>query len=108
LSGWGVPVRARSAELVVILTFAIPAAPPAAEPPPSHGPASARAPVDEATRASASEAYRSLPLGFEPNLGQTDSQVKFLARGRGVTWFLTSTDAVLARRGAALRMRLQG
>jgi hypothetical protein len=39
--------------------------------------------------------YARLPLGFEPNEGQTDSQVKFLARGRRYTLFLTATEAVL-------------
>ena len=29
-----------------------------------------------------------LPLGFEPNQGQTDPQVKFLARGAADAWFL--------------------
>src|SRR5262245_25356454 len=33
---------------------------------------------------------------FEPNLGQADPQVQFLARGRGHTLFLTRDEAVLA------------
>src|SRR5438552_9623315 len=37
-----------------------------------------------------------LPISFEPNQGQTDSQVKFLARGAGYELFLTSSQAVLA------------
>lgn len=37
----------------------------------------------------------SLPLFFEPNQGQTDPQVKFLARGAGYGLFLTSDEAVL-------------
>src|SRR6266404_5104641 len=37
-----------------------------------------------------------LPMSFEANQGQTDSQVKFLSRGRGYTLFLTSTQAVLS------------
>ncbi len=36
------------------------------------------------------------PLSFEPNLGQTDPSVQFLARGRGYTVFLTPHEAVLA------------
>ena len=40
--------------------------------------------------------YGKLPIYFEPNLGQTDSQVKFIARGSGVTTFLTATEAVFA------------
>lgn len=39
--------------------------------------------------------YAGLPLHFEVNGGQTDSRVKFLARGHGSTLFLTSTEAVL-------------
>jgi hypothetical protein len=39
--------------------------------------------------------YGKLPLGFEANAGQTDGRVKFLARGRGYTIFLTGNAAVL-------------
>lgn len=39
--------------------------------------------------------YRKLPLSFEANAGQADSQVKFLSRGRGYTLFLTGNQAVL-------------
>jgi uncharacterized repeat protein (TIGR01451 family) len=42
------------------------------------------------------ENYGKLPLSFEVNQGQTDEQVKFLARGEGYTLFLTSQEAVLA------------
>ena len=42
------------------------------------------------------EAYGRLPLSFEANEGQTDRQVRFLARGPGYTLFLTSSaEAVL-------------
>src|SRR2546426_9921070 len=44
------------------------------------------------------QSYWKLPLSFERNDGQTDSQVKFLSRGRGYTLFLTPTEAVLALR----------
>jgi hypothetical protein len=40
-------------------------------------------------------AYGKLPLDFEENQGQTDSHVKFVARGNGYTLFLTGTDATL-------------
>ena len=51
----------------------------------------------------------SLPLNFEPNAGQTDSSVEFLARGGGYTLFLTDGDAVLQLEDqSALRMRLTG
>jgi len=36
-----------------------------------------------------------LPVRFEPNLGQTDPRVRFLAHGRGYTLFLTASAAVL-------------
>ncbi len=41
-------------------------------------------------------AYGQLPLHFEANQGQTDPQVRFLARGPGYTVFLTPTEAVVA------------
>ena len=53
-------------------------------------------------------APRGLPFSFEPNLGQTDPRVKFLARSRGMTLFLTSTEAVLLTTRCAVRMRLVG
>jgi len=37
-----------------------------------------------------------LPLAFEANQGQTDPQVKYMARGNGYTLFLTATDTVFA------------
>src|SRR6266567_7872238 len=43
--------------------------------------------------------FGSLPVAFEPNLGQTDPQVKYLARGNGYTLFLTSSEAVLSLAG---------
>ena len=42
--------------------------------------------------------FGKLPLSFEINRGQTDSQVKFLSRGSGYALFLTSNEAVLALR----------
>jgi hypothetical protein len=52
-----------------------------------------------------------LPLVFEPNQGQTDSQVKFLAHGANYGLFLTADQAVLAldkspKEVAVLRMAL--
>ncbi len=40
--------------------------------------------------------YGAIPLHFEANVGQTDSQVKFLTRGSGYSLFLTTDEAVLA------------
>jgi hypothetical protein len=53
----------------------------------------ATAPVTDSARIRA--AYGQLPLSFEANSGQTDSRVKFLARGDGYTVFLTDRDATL-------------
>lgn len=41
------------------------------------------------------KSYGNLPLRFEANVGQTDTQVKFISRGSGYTMFLTSDEAVL-------------
>jgi hypothetical protein len=41
-----------------------------------------------------------LPLAFEANEGQSDPQVKYMARGNGYTLFLTGSDAVFAVRSA--------
>ena len=35
-------------------------------------------------------------MAFEPNVGQTDAQVQYLARGRGYTAFLTRSGVTLA------------
>jgi hypothetical protein len=40
--------------------------------------------------------YGKLPLSFEANQGQTNAQVKFLARGQGYTLFLTPTETILS------------
>ena len=50
--------------------------------------------------------YGRLPLGFEANAGQTDGRVKFLARGRGYTVFLTGDAAVLALSNTATAARI--
>jgi len=52
--------------------------------------------VARAGQSHAVEGYGKLPLSFEANQGQTDGQVKFLARGQDYTLFLTSQEAVLA------------
>ncbi len=39
--------------------------------------------------------YAALPLRFEPNMGQTDPSVRFLARVNGYTLFLTSSESVM-------------
>jgi hypothetical protein len=55
------------------------------------------------------ERHAKLPLSFEPNVGQTHSEVRFFSRAPGYVLFLTSTEAVLASDAAApLRMRWAG
>lgn len=63
--------------------------------------------------ASSRPQYGDLALQFEANVGQTDEQVKFLARGRGYTLFLTHAGPVLSLFGPtsahpALRMNMLG
>ncbi|MGH9433911.1 MAG: hypothetical protein ACRD3T_20475, partial [Terriglobia bacterium] len=57
---------------------------------------SRQAAPNAATRARVIQTYGKLPLAFEANYGQTDPQVKFLARGGGYTLFLTGDEAVLS------------
>lgn len=47
-------------------------------------------------RAAAAGRFGSLPLSFEANQGQADSEVRFLSRGAGYSLFLTDSGAVLA------------
>ena len=59
------------------------------------------------------QTYSQLPLSFEANQGQTDKRVRFLARSRGYSLFLTGSEAVLMLQkrqggGAALRTRPLG
>jgi hypothetical protein len=55
-------------------------------------------PVPAAATARIQEGHGRLPMHFEPNLGQTTDEVKFVARGPGYTLFLTADEAVLALR----------
>jgi hypothetical protein len=54
--------------------------------------------------------FAQLPLRFEPNQGQTDPRVNFMARGAGYGLFLTSDQAVLtlhsSRKTSVVRMQL--
>ena len=47
-------------------------------------------------------AFANLPLVFESNQGQSDSEVKFLSRGSGYGLFLTANQAVLTLQHSAL------
>lgn len=67
---------------------------------------------------SAKAAYGRLPIHFEPNVGQTDKSVKYVARGNGYSLFLTGSEAVLSlvkkgkgqipERAAAVRLQFEG
>ena len=71
-------------------------------------------PIEAEQKRQIADAYGRLPISFEPNVGQTDEKVKFLARGQGYALFLTPGEAVLALKKekanehAVLRMRLDG
>ena len=55
--------------------------------------------------------YGRLPLAFEPNLGQTAPEVRFLARGGGMMAFFTDAETVMVLGGseqAVVRMKLAG
>jgi len=43
--------------------------------------------------------HASLPMRFEPNVGQTNPRVRFLTRGNGYTLFLTPSESVLVFSG---------
>ena len=52
--------------------------------------------TDPKAQAKILDQYGKVPLSFEINQGQTDTQVKFLSRTSGYTLFLTGDEAVLA------------
>jgi len=52
--------------------------------------------ISEQANAKSRDTYGRLPISFEPNRGQTNKKVKFLAPGQGYGLFLTSTGAVLS------------
>jgi hypothetical protein len=64
--------------------------------------------VESAAQPRLAEAYGKLPLSFEINKGQADSQVKFLSRGSGYSLFLTGNEAVLALRKPGVRSQDSG
>jgi len=61
--------------------------------------------LDPAVQPRVDQAYGKLPLTFEANRGQTDSQVKFLARSGRSTLFLTSSEALLVLTKAEARAK---
>lgn len=59
-------------------------------------PASAQPTLNAEQRSRIQAGFGALPLAFEANQGQTDPQVKYMARGNGYTVFLTGNDTVFA------------
>src|SRR5579863_6368969 len=49
-----------------------------------------------------------LPLTFEPNRGQSNAQVRYLARTSASTLWLTGKEAVLGTPHGTLRLRFEG
>lgn len=56
----------------------------------------ARIPASAAQSSRVRADLDALPLAFEANQGQTDPQVKYMARGKGYTAFLTADETVFA------------
>jgi hypothetical protein len=50
--------------------------------------------------------YGTLPISFEPNVGQAPIPVEYLARGVGYTVAITAQSAILSFERSALRLRL--
>jgi hypothetical protein len=62
--------------------------------------AASATPVSAAQKKDWARGYGQLPLAFEANQGQADSQVRYLAHGQGYQLFLTGQEAVLSLRQA--------
>src|SRR5262249_13169690 len=59
-------------------------------------PANRSAAGEAAAKHAAGRAFQARALAFEPNCGQTDPRVQFLARVSHPAWFLPGVEAVLA------------
>ena len=60
------------------------------------------------TAAAAGRQSSGVPMVFEPNAGQSDPAVRFIARGRGYTLLLTQGGAVFRSGHGDVRMQLTG
>ena len=60
------------------------------------------------TPARVARQYGKLPLTFEPNLGQVNSEAKFLARGDGYAIFVTPTESILALNSSSKTVGIGG
>src|SRR5215470_15930484 len=65
---------------------------------PMSGTRTAALDISESRTSRLVKMYARQPMRFEANEGQTDANVKFLARGAGYRLFLTSDEAVVALR----------
>jgi len=54
-----------------------------------------------AVSSSVNNQYGKIPLSFEPNVGQSDAQVQYIARANGYSLFLTPRETVLLRYAAS-------
>jgi hypothetical protein len=55
-------------------------------------------------QANVKESVGKLPLAFEPNQGQVNPQVKYMARAKGYTAILTENETILAYKGSQIGM----
>lgn len=67
---------------------------------PSARTSGTQAPVSTAQSSRVRANLDALPLAFEANQGQTDPQVKYMARGNGYKLFLTSSKAIMSLPGS--------
>jgi hypothetical protein len=89
----------RTLPACLLLALLVPGFPTAAAPRATRlqpHPSPAPRPSDAAATQQALERFDGLPMAFEENRGQTDGRVRYLARGRGYTLFLTPEAAVLS------------
>ncbi len=63
-------------------------------------PAQANIALESKDSAQLAAQYGKLPMSFEANRGQTDTEVRFLSRGPGYALFITPTEAVFSLRKA--------
>ena len=100
--GWNGPSRYIGSLLVLsalILSFVLP--PPTSSRPLADEPSSrsvaqfgSSLPISQASQIERRQMFGSIPVYFEANRGQHDQRVRYTARGKGYTLFLTATDAV--------------
>jgi Beta-propeller repeat len=69
---------------------------------------STQVPASAAQRGRLRADLDALPLAFEANQGQTDPQVKYMARGKGYTAFLTADETVFAMQAARANAGITG